>query len=71
MQGDCDPLHQGAGDSASIAAATVRESDRDQPSSLPPYVLITPARNEEAFIEKTIESVIYQTRLTDEMGDRR
>jgi len=30
---------------------------------LPPYVLITPARNEEAFIEKTIESVIHQTYL--------
>lgn len=28
-----------------------------------PYVLITPARNEEAFIEKTIESVIHQTVL--------
>lgn len=27
------------------------------------YVLITPARNEEAFIEKTIESVIHQTVL--------
>ena len=27
------------------------------------YVLITPARNEEAFIEKTIESVINQTFL--------
>jgi poly-beta-1,6-N-acetyl-D-glucosamine synthase len=32
-------------------------------NSLPPYVLITPARNEEAFIEKTIESVIHQTHL--------
>jgi glycosyltransferase involved in cell wall biosynthesis len=31
--------------------------------SLPPYVLITPARNEQAFIEKTIESVIHQTVL--------
>lgn len=30
---------------------------------LPPYVLITPSRNEEAFIEKTIESVIGQTVL--------
>ena len=29
----------------------------------PPYVLITPARNEAAFIEKTIESVINQTVL--------
>lgn len=30
-----------------------------------PYVLITPARNEEAFIEKTIESVIKQTVLPE------
>jgi len=28
-----------------------------------PYVLVTPARNEEAFLEKTIESVIHQTVL--------
>jgi glycosyltransferase involved in cell wall biosynthesis len=34
-----------------------------QPYSLPKYVLITPARNEESFIEKTIESVIRQTVL--------
>lgn len=32
-------------------------------TSLPPYVLITPARNEEEFIEKTIESVTRQTYL--------
>jgi glycosyltransferase involved in cell wall biosynthesis len=31
--------------------------------SLPQYVLITPARNEEAFIEKTIETVVRQTVL--------
>ena len=30
---------------------------------LPPYILITPIRNEESFIEKTIESVIHQTVL--------
>jgi poly-beta-1,6-N-acetyl-D-glucosamine synthase len=30
---------------------------------LPPYVLITPARNEEGLIEGTIESVIHQTAL--------
>ena len=30
---------------------------------LPPYVLITPARNEEEFIEKTLESVVRQTYL--------
>ena len=35
----------------------------DQCPCLTPYVLITPARNEEAFIEKTIESVIRQTVL--------
>lgn len=34
-----------------------------QDTSLPTYVLITPARNEEAFIEKTIESMIHQTYL--------
>jgi len=33
----------------------------DPQVSLPPYVLITPARNEEAFIEKTLESVTHQT----------
>src|SRR5207249_10924062 len=35
----------------------------DQTSSHTPYVLITPARNEEAFIEKTIEAVTRQTVL--------
>ena len=33
------------------------------PGKLPKYVLITPARNEEAFIEKTIQSVVSQTIL--------
>jgi len=33
----------------------------DQLQSYPPYVLITPARNEETFIEKTLESMIHQT----------
>ncbi len=35
----------------------------EQHGSLPSYVLITPARNEEAFIEKTIESMVRQTVL--------
>ena len=35
----------------------------EQRRALPPYVLVTPARNEETFIEKTIESVIRQTVL--------
>src|ERR1700745_4334835 len=35
----------------------------DQGPRLPIYVLVTAARNEESFIEKTIESVIHQTVL--------
>ena len=42
---------------------SARKDDRDQRQALPSYVLITPARNEEKFIEKTIESVIRQTVL--------
>lgn len=38
----------------------MKETGRNQNSS---YVLITPARNEEAFIEKTIASVVSQTIL--------
>jgi len=34
-----------------------------QDQSLPSFVLITPARNEEEFIEKTLESVVHQTYL--------
>ncbi len=30
-------------------------------STLPAYVLVTPSRNEEAYIGKTIESIIHQT----------
>ena len=33
----------------------------NQGASLPRYVLITPARNEEAFIGKTLESMVHQT----------
>jgi glycosyltransferase involved in cell wall biosynthesis len=37
------------------------EDKMDQPNSPLPYVLVTPARNEAAFIGKTIESMIRQT----------
>jgi poly-beta-1,6-N-acetyl-D-glucosamine synthase len=47
----------------STAGTKAEEADMQQRNSLPPYVLITPARNEEAFIEKTIESVVHQTHL--------
>ena len=39
------------------------KNELDQRSASQPYVLVTPARNEAAFIEKTIESVIHQTVL--------
>ncbi len=35
------------------------------------YVLITPARNEAAYIEQTIQSVIRQTLLPVKVGHRR
>jgi glycosyltransferase involved in cell wall biosynthesis len=47
---------------ASSATATAEKSMMQQ-QPLPRYVLITPARNEERFIEKTIESVVRQTCL--------
>ena len=37
--------------------------DNTDPKVRPSYVLVTPARNEEAFIRKTIESMIHQTVL--------
>jgi poly-beta-1,6-N-acetyl-D-glucosamine synthase len=43
--------------------AEMMEGKVDENCSLPSYVLVTPARNEEAFIDKTIESVIHQTVL--------
>jgi glycosyltransferase involved in cell wall biosynthesis len=52
-----------ADDDASTGAALVKADAADEDCSYPSYVLITPARNEEAFIEKTIESVIHQTVL--------
>ena len=47
---------------ASVTMSKIEESAVNE-QVLPRYVLITPARNEEAFIEKTIESVIHQTHL--------
>lgn len=47
------------GDWQSTASAAAEPADRTP--ALPAYVLVTPSRNEEAFIEKTIESVIHQT----------
>src|SRR6266576_415488 len=46
-----------------LVTVGIREDEMEERYSLPPYVLVTPARNEEAFIEKTIETVIRQTVL--------
>lgn len=42
---------------------TAVQGNATKKQSLPKYVLITPARNEEAFIEKTLEAVSHQTYL--------
>jgi len=46
-----------------MAASSMSEGRVEKRTSLPTYVLVTPARNEAAFIEKTLESVIRQTVL--------
>lgn len=48
---------------AGTQTAKARESEMDPIGALPRYVLITPARNEAAFIEKTLESMVHQTVL--------
>jgi glycosyltransferase involved in cell wall biosynthesis len=48
---------------ARAGVASMIRDDKDQNRSYPSYVLITPVRNEEIFIEKTIHSVIQQTAL--------
>jgi glycosyltransferase involved in cell wall biosynthesis len=45
------------------STASAPDYHKDRSYTLPAYVLVTPSRNEEAFIEKTIESVIHQTVL--------
>jgi len=42
---------------------TAADENAGRPGMPPAYVLVTPSRNEEAFIEKTIQSVIRQTLL--------
>lgn len=46
-----------------MATAAVIEKSRNRVGVFRPYVLVTPARNEAAFIEKVIESVVSQTVL--------
>jgi glycosyltransferase involved in cell wall biosynthesis len=41
--------------------AVLETRDPDRTAELPTYVLVTPARNEESFIERTIKSVVGQT----------
>jgi len=48
---------------AGTGGADVIRDDKNRKCSYASYVLITPARNEETFIERTIHSVIQQTAL--------
>ena len=48
---------------ARTGGADLIRGDKNRDCSYASYVLITPARNEETFIEKTIHSVIQQTAL--------
>jgi len=49
----------------SLERSGALEMQMDKTLNPIPYVLITPARNEERFIEKLIESVIHQTVLPE------
>jgi len=51
-----------ADDNSKNRAVPAMTGSMDQ-RALPSYILVTPARNEEAFIQNTIESVIHQTVL--------
>ena len=46
-----------------ISSNKAEQEVMEDGAALPTYVLITPARNEAAFIEKTIQSMIHQTVL--------
>src|ERR1051325_464627 len=48
-------------DQAGTRMTVLKENDVDAHYVLPRYVLVTPARNEEAFIGKTLESMVHQT----------
>ncbi len=56
-----DPPYQALGNDASVTTTRASEDDKGQRRSLPPYVLVTPARNEAQFIELTIKSLVAQT----------
>jgi glycosyltransferase involved in cell wall biosynthesis len=46
-----------------MAAPSMGDESAEKRTTLPKYVLVTPSRNEAAFIEKTLESVVRQTVL--------
>ena len=46
-----------------MSAPSMGGASMDKRTALPIYVLVTPSRNEAAFIEKTLESVVRQTVL--------
>ena len=56
-------MNQHAARSWNTSTTVQMAMGRADQKSYPAYVLVTPARNEEALVEKTIESVIHQTVL--------
>jgi glycosyltransferase involved in cell wall biosynthesis len=46
-----------------MSAPSMDDESVEKRTALPKYVLVTPSRNEAAFIEKTLESVVWQTVL--------
>jgi glycosyltransferase involved in cell wall biosynthesis len=46
-----------------MSASSMDDESVEKRTALPKYVLVTPSRNEAAFIEKTMESVVRQTVL--------
>ena len=56
----CEPSDLPRTETNSLALGTEETHEKSQ-RTLPRYVLITPARNEEAFIKKTLDSVVEQT----------
>ena len=53
-----------------MAAPSMGDGSVDKRTSLPIYVLVTPSRNEDTFIEKTLGERAPPDRSASQMGDR-
>src|SRR5262249_1325467 len=62
LSGACS-VNYALGQICASMKTTEKKESKESTTELPPYVLITPARNEAAFIEKTLEAVVRETVL--------